>query len=136
MVFFGRASNCSSRRVSVALSQNASCRSLNLVFNVQYNNCVNHVIKGCWANVIRIYSLDIFSYIQVIRLKQIQQQLKLMSGSNSKLSYSTWESICLHACIESKGILSRLVTFETVLFDIIKICRRTTLFDTYWRYAG
>ena len=140
---FGRAWNCPPRRVSDGLSQNESCRSLNLVFNAQCNNCLNQLSKGCCANVIIIYSFEVsvFLLIHVIRLKQLQQQQNSkttakMSGSNSKLSYSTWLSVCLHACTESKEIVSRLVTFETVIFVIIKICCRTTLFDTYWRYAG
>ena len=140
---FGRAWNCPPRRVSDGLSQNESCRSLNLVFNAQCNNCLNQLSKGCCANVIIIYSFEVFVFllIQVIRLKQLQnnktqkQQLKT-SRSNSKLGYLAWESVCLHACTESKGILSRLVVFETVIFNIIKICCRTTWFDMYWRYAG
>ena len=41
----------------IAHQQNGSCWSLTLVFNVQYNEYVNHLIKGCCTNVI-VYSCD------------------------------------------------------------------------------
>ena len=113
---------------------------LNLVFNVQYNDCVNRLIKGCCANVIRIYSLEVFSSIQVSRLKArsplvqctwLQQRLKT-SRSDSNLGYESLFTRVRWIKTHSKPTRD----IWNWYFNVIKIFRWTSLFGTYWRYTG